>query len=125
MAETFQTCFNRVIVYVEVEVAVDEDDMVLVDLDSLALANDSSEVMETLKTPFSTLLLLLLESPLTTELCRTFLLFQYHFSLENCNLVCYANSHSHGESHPPDPVFAHHLYVAVLVMSWGRCHQRC
>ena len=51
------------------EVAVDvEEDMVLVDLDSLALANDNSEVMETLRTPFSTLLLLLRESPLTTEL---------------------------------------------------------
>ena len=50
------------------EVAVEEDDMVLVDLDSLALANDSSEVMETFRTPFSTLLLLLRESPLTTEL---------------------------------------------------------
>ena len=52
----------------EVEVAVEEDDMVLVDLDSLALANDSSEVMETLRTPFSTLLLPMRESPFMTEL---------------------------------------------------------
>ena len=50
----------------EVDVAVDE--VVLVDLDSLALAKESSEVMETFRTPFSTLLLLLRESPLITEL---------------------------------------------------------
>ena len=58
----------KAIFYVEVEVAVEEDDMVLVDLDSLALANDSSEVMETLRTPFSTLLLPMRESPFMTEL---------------------------------------------------------
>ena len=49
-----------------VDVAV--DDIVLVDLASLALAKETSEVMENFSTPFSTLLLLLRESPFTMEL---------------------------------------------------------
>ena len=88
------------------------DDIVLVDFASLALAKETSEVMENLSTPFSTLLLLLRESPFTMELLDV-----GQFIKVTSMLIPSLGL--------PDSIFAHHLCMPVLLIGvspWSSCH---